>query len=111
MVSRLSEGPKHFQYIDALRGIAFLGVLTVHAALVAGRFHFDHLATLGNQGVQLFFMVSALTLFLSFGPRSKRENRSVLNFFIRRLFRIAPLLVWDIALLACPDARASRSSI
>jgi peptidoglycan/LPS O-acetylase OafA/YrhL len=94
----LSEGPKHFHYIDALRGIAFLGVLALHAALRAGHFRFDQWATLGNQGVQLFFIVSALTLFLSFETRSKRENAPVLNFFIRRLFRIAPLF-WSAILL------------
>lgn len=44
----------------------------------------------GARGVQLFFVVSALTLCLSQAQRQS-ERHSWLNFFIRRLFRIAPM--------------------
>jgi hypothetical protein len=34
----LSGGPRHVDYTDALKGIALLGALIVHAALFAGSF-------------------------------------------------------------------------
>jgi len=90
--------PAHYEYIDTVRGIAFLGVLCIHAALTAGSFRFDRWAILGNQGVQLFFIASALTLFLSFKARGQRETAPIRNFFIRRFFRIAPLFWFGIVL-------------
>jgi peptidoglycan/LPS O-acetylase OafA/YrhL len=44
----------------------------------------------GARGVQLFFMASALTLWLSMSNR-KQESHPTRNYFIRRLFRIAPM--------------------
>jgi peptidoglycan/LPS O-acetylase OafA/YrhL len=85
----------HLSHLDSLRGIAVLGVLLVHASLrqniqlplptlVA------HLAATGQRGVALFFIVSAFTLFLSYDNR-KDEQNPIINFFIRRLFRLAPM--------------------
>jgi peptidoglycan/LPS O-acetylase OafA/YrhL len=51
---------------------------------------FARLMQSGDNGVKLFFMASALTLFLSMDSR-RRESRPVRNFFLRRFFRIAPL--------------------
>jgi len=48
------------------------------------------IAAEGARGVQLFFMASSLTLFLSMASRKDQEKRFVLAFFIRRFFRIAP---------------------
>lgn len=44
----------------------------------------------GKYGVQLFFLLSAFTLFFSMSHR-KGKGDSKTNFFIRRFFRIAPL--------------------
>lgn len=80
----------HYQYLDALRGIAALLVLSVHISvlsiLVGGRGF-----GLGAYGVQLFYILSAFTLFLSSSKRFSSEDRPVSKFFIRRFFRIAPL--------------------
>ena len=46
---------------------------------------------LGAKGVQLFYFISAFTLFLSFYNKGGTEKNTNKNFFIRRLFRIAPL--------------------
>ncbi len=46
----------------------------------------------GQRGVQLFFIVSAFTLFMSASNRTGTERNPVLNFFIRRIFRITPML-------------------
>jgi peptidoglycan/LPS O-acetylase OafA/YrhL len=77
---------KRFEYIDALRGYAILGVMIVHGGQsVEG---LDAQATAwGARGVQLFFVVSALTLMTSWVER----NDGAEAFYIRRLFRIAPM--------------------
>lgn len=84
---------KKYAYIDALRGFAVLGVILVHCGL-----RFTDLPTWlksitvqGERGVQLFFILSALTLFLSMKQRSSFEDERTIDFFIRRFFRIAPL--------------------
>ena len=83
---------KKFRYIDAIRGIAILGVFMVH---VMNSKHFppsiQHLIELEAKGVQLFFIASAFTLFLSMSKRNDRELYPTGNFFIRRFFRIAPM--------------------
>src|SRR4051812_11950864 len=78
-------------YIDVLRGIAVLGVVMVHIGVHTLDGVFLTVTTLGAKGVQLFYFVSAFTLFLSWKNTSKKKENINLNFFIRRLFRIAPL--------------------
>lgn len=80
-------------FVDALRGWAILGVLTVHTAMFAEGdlpSWFRRVTAEGARGVQLFYVVSAFTLFLSMARR-KAESASVRNFFVRRFFRIAPM--------------------
>jgi peptidoglycan/LPS O-acetylase OafA/YrhL len=82
-----------YDFVDALRGWAILAVITyhvnlwLHPSVALLRNVFDH----GNRGVQLFFIVSAFTLFLSLHSRRQNEKKHLRNFFIRRLFRIVPL--------------------
>jgi peptidoglycan/LPS O-acetylase OafA/YrhL len=45
----------------------------------------------GGYGVQLFFVVSAFTLFWSLNTRTKIDRKPLAAFFVRRFFRIAPL--------------------
>jgi len=81
------------RYIDALRGYAILGVLAVHISQTDGLRLSNELMNFlsqGQKGVQLFFLVSAYTLFRSINFRINETN-SVLNFYIRRFFRIAPM--------------------
>ncbi|MCW5213457.1 acyltransferase [Desulfobulbus sp. TB] len=82
-----------YEYIDALRGIAILGVVLVHSSQwVAPTASFlTKVAAEGARGVQLFYIASALTLFLSMAARNNKEERPILSFYIRRFFRIAPL--------------------
>ncbi len=89
---------RQFDFIDALRGWAFLAVFvnhvnekTPHAAWVT------FLTSGGARGVQLFFVVSAFTLFLSFFIRKEKRQEPVEDFFIRRFFRVAPMF-WMAAL-------------
>jgi peptidoglycan/LPS O-acetylase OafA/YrhL len=87
-----SDAAPHLAFIDALRGWAFLAVLVVHVQRLA-RLP-KSLAGIGgaaNFGVQLFFVASALTLFMSYASRIGRDSRPLAAFLARRLFRIAPL--------------------
>ncbi len=84
-------------YIDTLRGLAFLGVLAVHVTRCVedshkvSSFPGSELGHIGRFGVQLFFMTSAMTLFMSLAERRQQEHFPIRNFFVRRLFRIGPL--------------------
>jgi exopolysaccharide production protein ExoZ len=80
---------RHLDYIDALRGYAILMVIAVHVSQAFPNLP-DPLAAVlsqGARGVQLFFVTSALTLSMSWVAR----NESAVDFYTRRLFRIAPM--------------------
>ena len=85
-------------YLDSLRGIAILGVLMVHCSMLSGSFALDGFAHEGGMGVQVFFLVSARTIFMSLDRAVGREKRPFVNFFIRRVFRVLPMLWVAIAL-------------
>jgi peptidoglycan/LPS O-acetylase OafA/YrhL len=84
---------ERFTYIDALRGLAILGAIAIHASQHSPPFtnYVNTLVQQGKYGVQLFYIISAFTLFLSLSRRRSTELNPVRNFSIRRLFRIAPL--------------------
>lgn len=89
-----------FDFIDTLRGLAIIGVVLCHSAQLTPPTSnlLELIARNGQYGVQLFFIVSALTLALSIKTRSPNENFPLRNFFIRRFFRIAPMFYFAIAL-------------
>ena len=85
--------PKKFDFIDALRGLAILAVIMVHAgqSVPAVNSAFNVIAGAGARGVQLFYVASALTLCLSWRARAGHEQSPLRNFYLRRLFRIVPM--------------------
>jgi len=87
-----------YSYIDSIRGIAILMVILVHTFNVLDLEPgvLSTLSVYGQMGVQLFFVASAFTLCLSYSRR-KDEHSPVLSFYIRRLFRIAPMYYLGIA--------------
>ncbi|MEO8677587.1 MAG: acyltransferase [Vicinamibacterales bacterium] len=91
--------PKKFAFIDALRGLAILAVILVHAhgAVAADSAWLQELMAAGARGVQLFYIASALTLCLSWSARGAREDSPLRNFYLRRLFRIVPMFYLAIA--------------
>jgi peptidoglycan/LPS O-acetylase OafA/YrhL len=76
--------------LDTLRGVAIALVILFHVQLhfgapgVVGK-----LALLGYNGVQLFFIVSGITMCYMWAQRRK-ESRETTKFLIRRICRIAP---------------------
>lgn len=81
---------KKYQYIDVARAIAILMVVAVHCYQFVPDLakYTSYVLNYGQQGVQLFFVVSAVTLCLSMGARNED---AVHKFYARRFFRIAPL--------------------
>jgi len=80
---------KRLAYVDALRGYAILLVIAAHAGLTFS--DFSPMATTflvqTARGVQLFFVASAMTLWMSWEAR----NDGAKAFYVRRFFRIAPM--------------------
>ena len=101
---------KKFEYIDALRGFAILGVVLVHSSQWVSPTSniLSIIALQGARGVQLFYVVSALTLFLSMEARKQQETRPLISFFIRRFFRIAPLFYLAIFVYTLYDGMSAR---
>jgi len=81
-----------YVFIDSIRGIAILLVILVHTSqsLVLPDGWLKNFSSYGQMGVQLFFVASAYTLCLSFSTR-KSEKMAIAKFYVRRLFRIAPV--------------------
>lgn len=73
-----------------MRGLGVLGVVIVHSGQqIAMAGHWVPWVQAAGGGVQLFYVASAYTLFLSLNAR-KTESQPNQNFYLRRFFRIAP---------------------
>jgi peptidoglycan/LPS O-acetylase OafA/YrhL len=82
-----------FAFIDALRGYAVLLVITCHTGGMFPELPYPlkKLTNFGWHGVQLFFLLSCVTLLLSWRSDEAKNRASVTDFWTRRLFRIAPM--------------------
>jgi peptidoglycan/LPS O-acetylase OafA/YrhL len=86
--------PRKYEYIDALKGIAIVGVVLTHLVsegMGPASYTLRQIWTNGARGVQLFFILSAFTLFLSLRAREGQDRHPLRDFYLRRFFRIAPL--------------------
>lgn len=100
-LNSISEVDNHESYLDGLRGIAILMVVMFHTSLAINSNSYfrdfsiviEHL----SRGVQLFFILSAFTLFRSTVFRKAKSEYTILSFYVRRFFRIIPL--WWLATL------------
>jgi peptidoglycan/LPS O-acetylase OafA/YrhL len=101
-----NNSPRHYAYIDALRGWAILGVIVIHVAQYFPGLEYPvrSVANQGARGVQLFFIVSALTLMLSWHQRAD----GIAPFYVRRLFRIAPMFWLGILLFVALEGFGPR---
>lgn len=102
----IAEKGSYIPYIDGLRGLAIFGVLVVHISQYAGNYGvgafrshtFESFVNAGARGVQLFFILSAFTLFSSVKNQFSDGEMPVFVFYIKRFFRIFPLW-WFAALI------------
>src|SRR5579863_3083665 len=82
---------KRITGLDACRGIAILMVICFHVAQIYNRPAWvGRLSSFGFLGVQLFFLVSAVSMCYMWEQRRNESSRQ-LKFYIRRAARIAPL--------------------
>lgn len=102
--------------LDAGRALAIVGVVAVHLS-----FQFPNLpgavtqiARMGQYGVQLFFVISAITIFMTLEmdhARCADARHVTLRFYIKRFFRIAPMYYAAIAVYGLISYGATRSGI
>jgi peptidoglycan/LPS O-acetylase OafA/YrhL len=87
--------PRHLDYLDALRGYAIFAVIAIHAMIYGDGLPQPLMDLLrsGQSGVQLFFVVSAITLMRSWHVRQDGAG----PFYMRRLFRLAPMWLLFVA--------------
>ena len=88
-------------WLDVLRGIAIVGVLSVHTIqttdpLVTGlggstSNTFSNIMSLGQYGVEVFFFLSGWLMAALYGTPSDEKNFSKRKFWARRIARIFPL--------------------
>lgn len=95
----IAEKADYRSYIDGWRGIAILLVIMVHTSQYCGNnghgvfllSFSQRLFNSGARGVQLFFILSAFTLFNSSYRRFEADSSPRRDFYLRRAFRILPL--------------------
>lgn len=87
-----SKTSERLRAFDCLRGLAILGVIAVHTSqyFPSNIRAIDSVFGFGKFGIQLFFFISALTMCYMW-KRREGERRPILNFYVRRFLRIAPL--------------------
>ena len=104
--ARVTAAPVRYDYLDALRGWAVLGVLATHCAVRAGSGSAGMSAAhTCRYGVQLFFVVSAFTIFLTLDRARERGSTDWTGFFIHRFFRVLPMFWVGLALYAFVPGR------
>ncbi len=83
---------RNLAFIDALRGYAVTLVIASHALPMVHELPWTvkRFSNLGFLGVQLFFVVSSITLARSWRRREASAPPRVGDFLARRVFRIAP---------------------
>ncbi len=103
---------KRLDYIDSLRGLAVLMVVLVHVSQIADMSNFNSIIQKifsdGAKGVQLFYIISGFTIWLSIYKISIKNTYSYKNFMIRRFFRIAPMWYMAIIVYLLIDGTGAR---
>lgn len=81
---------KRYEWIDAVKGIAILGVVLVHS--MGGMdlpYVLEAICLLGERGVQIFFIVAAYLAYGSFA-KNQKKGKSNIDWLKGRVRRIAP---------------------
>ncbi|MEX6688437.1 acyltransferase [Danxiaibacter flavus] len=88
--------------LDYLRGLAALFIMIYHYCSWTFGAYKDStfLGRIGIYGVSIFYVLSGLTLYHVYFLKMKPSTSQIIDFFIKRLFRIFPLL-WLVTILTC----------
>ncbi len=86
--------------LDWLRGLMALSIMFYHLTywIVSPLDSSNPLGRLGVYGVSIFFVLSGLSMAIVYNVYIKSIRASI-NFYVRRIFRIWPLL-WAVCILA-----------
>jgi peptidoglycan/LPS O-acetylase OafA/YrhL len=92
-IQPVEHAVRKYAYIDALRGYAVLLVITSHTGGMFSQLPYPikKLTNVGWHGVQLFFLVSCVTLLMSWRSDERKGIANEASFWLRRFFRIAPM--------------------
>lgn len=84
-------GANRLKSLDFLRGMAISMVVIFHAAIFfQPKYNGFQFMGYGAHGVQLFFLISAVTMCFMWMTRGN-ESSKILKFYFRRFMRIAPI--------------------
>ncbi|WP_168194033.1 acyltransferase [Pontibacter sp. SGAir0037] len=93
--------------LDYLRGLAAFGILLYHyQSWIFGNFDAGSFwGRVGIYGVAIFYVLSGLTLYHVYEDRLRPEAQPIADFYIKRLFRLFPLLwvVFTVYLIREPN--------
>ncbi|TRZ40966.1 acyltransferase family protein, partial [Robertkochia marina] len=85
---------RRIAYFDYARFLAILGVILVHVGQHSSISLVPKSVTgLGRFGVQLFFIVSGATIYITYNSLLKKTTVPNRIFYIKRFFRIVPLFI------------------
>ncbi|PRY14438.1 peptidoglycan/LPS O-acetylase OafA/YrhL [Pontibacter ummariensis] len=87
--------------LDYLRGLCAIGIMSYHYTGYAYQVHLspdDFIQKIGIYGVSIFYVLSGLTLYHVYSPTLRPDGVNLPDFFIKRAFRIMPLL-WALILI------------
>jgi peptidoglycan/LPS O-acetylase OafA/YrhL len=97
---------RRLDYIDSLRALAAIGIIIFHLRVIAiggvlptPDWSQGFIYWVLGSGVTLFFVLSAYLLSM-LAPSYERSSNPILTFYIKRLFRIAPLFFFVIIIWA-----------
>lgn len=104
----ISEKKYHYEFIEGLRGLAVLMVLLVHTSQrvgneFTGSFLYkiiEIIVNFGARGVQLFFILSAFTLYNSSKLRFNSDKYPKMDFYLLRIFRIFSFWIIMVIIMA-----------
>ena len=92
-MSSIEFKAQRLDYFDIARFFAIFGVIVVHVGQNSlPSLFFGDLYDFGRFGVQLFFIISGATVYLTYNKRINISN-NLLIFYIKRFFRIIPLFI------------------
>lgn len=94
-----------FESLDWLRGLMALSIMLYHFGSWHDAAH--PIGRLGIYGVSIFFILSGLSIAIAYDGFIC-DIRTSVRFFIRRLFRIWPLLWLAVALVVIPTCLTGK---
>lgn len=99
--------------LDYVRGLAAFGILLYHyQSWIFGNFDAASVwGRVGLYGVGLFYVLSGLTLYHVYEQRLTPQPETVSDFYLKRLFRIFPLLWLVMTIYLIRDPRPVEGSI